>query len=86
MAALLQPMDQVVLQMIKLSYGKILLQTLIEENCSLSILEKLKNITIKDVIYWVAESWNSTSTHLLEILGEGLAQPHIFGTITYISR
>lgn len=64
--SLLQPMDQGVLQNIKLSYRKMLLQTLIEEDCSLSILEKLKKITIKDVIYWVAESWNNTSKNLLQ--------------------
>lgn len=64
--SLLQPMDQGVLQNIKLSYRKMLLRYLIEENGSLPILEKLKKHTLKDVIYWVAESWQNTSVNLLQ--------------------
>lgn len=64
---LIQPMDQHVLQHLKLSYRKKLLRQILEDKDeTLSLIEKLKMITIKDVIYWVAESWESTSEHLLQ--------------------
>ena len=53
-------MDQHVLQHLKLSYRKKLLRRI------LSLIQKLKMINIKDVIYWVAESWKYTSEHLLK--------------------
>lgn len=64
---LLQPMDQNVLQYLKLSYRKKLLRRILEdEDETLSLIEKLKMINIKDVIYWVAESWESVSEQLLK--------------------
>ena len=60
--SILQPMDQGVLQNMKLNYRKMLLQFLIErEDCS--ILEKMKNITIKDANYWLAEAWDNSNKH-----------------------
>uniref|UniRef100_A0A1B6GBH2 DDE-1 domain-containing protein n=1 Tax=Cuerna arida TaxID=1464854 RepID=A0A1B6GBH2_9HEMI len=62
--SLLQPMDQGILNHVKLSYRKKLLRFLIE-NDSDSIRENLKKITIKDVIYWLAESWQNTNESFL---------------------
>lgn len=59
--SILQPMDQGVLQAIKQNYRKMLLRSLLEDNEELTILEKLKKINVKDVIYWVAEAWENTS-------------------------
>ena len=42
-----------------------LLPYLIEENTSLSVLDILKKDTVKDVIYWVAQSQQNTSVNLL---------------------
>lgn len=62
--SLFQPMDQGILNHVKLSYRKKLLRFLIE-NDSDSIGENLKKITIKDVIYWLAESWQNTNESFL---------------------
>ncbi len=63
---LLQPMDQHVLQFLKLSYRKKLLRRILEDRDETpSLIAKLKMINIKDVIYWVAEAWESTSENLL---------------------
>lgn len=35
------------------------------ENGDVSVLENLKKITVKDEIYWAAESWENTSVNLL---------------------
>lgn len=52
-----QPTDQHVLYILKLSYKKIFLKPLIKnEDNSLYLLERLKKITVKDVIYWMTES------------------------------
>ena len=64
---LIQPMDQHVLQHVKLSYRKKLLRRILEDQDeTLSLLQKLKLVNIKDVIYWVAEAWESTSEQLLK--------------------
>ncbi|GBL79209.1 Tigger transposable element-derived protein 2 [Araneus ventricosus] len=64
--ALLQPMDQGVLQNVKCSYRKMLLRKLIESDGSFdSVLQLIKNVTIKDVIYWVSESWDSVTQNCL---------------------
>lgn len=57
--SLIQPMDQGILQSLKKKYRRLLLQNLLlategEE----SVIGFLKTVTVKDVIYWVAESWN----------------------------
>lgn len=60
--ALLQPMDQGVLQALKLNYRKKFLRTLIEDDDSpLTLLEKIKRLTVKDVVYWSAESWEGVT-------------------------
>lgn len=57
--SLIQPMDQGILQSLKKKYRRILLQNLLlategEE----SVIGFLKTVTVKDVLYWIAESWN----------------------------
>uniref|UniRef100_A0A1B6FS75 HTH CENPB-type domain-containing protein n=1 Tax=Cuerna arida TaxID=1464854 RepID=A0A1B6FS75_9HEMI len=64
--SIIQPMDQGVLQALKQNYRKKLLRSLLEENEDLTILQKLKKITIKDVIFWVAEAWENTSVGALQ--------------------
>lgn len=67
--SIIQPMDQGVLQAMKQKYRKMLLRTLLEEDedeNELTILQKLKKITIKDVIYWVAEAWDNTTKGALQ--------------------
>lgn len=64
--SILQPMDQGVLQALKQNYRKMLLRSLLEENEEMTILQKLKKITIKDVIYWVAEAWDKTQKGALQ--------------------
>jgi hypothetical protein len=49
--ALVQPMDQGVLQAMKLGYRKKFLRTLIEGDSSLTLIEKIKKVTVKDVAY-----------------------------------
>ena len=64
--SLLQLMDQGVLQNIKLAYKKQFLRFLIEEDSgSLTLLEKIKKINLKDVGYWSAESWDNVSEQTL---------------------
>lgn len=77
--AILQPMDQGILQNIKLGYKKQFLRSLIEENDGLLTLkEKIKNVNLKDVIYWSAESWESVSEQTLR-----KSWKKIWPTLTY---
>ncbi|XP_039627277.1 jerky protein homolog-like [Polypterus senegalus] len=64
--SILQPMDQGVLQALKQNYRKMLLRSLLEDNEELTILDKLKKMNIKDVIYWVAEAWENTRKESLQ--------------------
>lgn len=64
--SILQPLDQNVLQNVKAGYRKKLLTRLIEDDENSTIPEKLKKITIKDVIYWVADAWEGISPQLLQ--------------------
>ena len=65
--SLMQPMDQAVLDPLKRRYKKHLLRHIILENesSSLSITDILKNVTIKNAVYWAAQSWNETSNQSL---------------------
>lgn len=65
--SIVQPMDQGVLQAIKQNYRKMLLRILVEESDEqLTILQKLKKINVKDVIFWVAEAWANTKERALQ--------------------
>ncbi|GBO11820.1 hypothetical protein AVEN_44890-1 [Araneus ventricosus] len=58
--ALIQPMDQNVIQNIKLGYRKLLLTTILDEN-----LENTQtNVNLKDVVFSLA-NWASVSTLLI---------------------
>ncbi|XP_058827103.1 tigger transposable element-derived protein 2-like [Topomyia yanbarensis] len=54
--AVVQPMDQNIIQMIKARYRKILMQEIMGR--SGDFREHIKNINIKDAIFWVAQSWD----------------------------
>lgn len=61
---LLQPMDQNVLQSLKLKYRKKFLRNLIEDE-AIPLVDKIKQTNIKDVVYWAAESWEKVTVHML---------------------
>lgn len=57
--AIIQPMDQGVLESCKRRYKKKMTRHVLEQNevDDCTIPECLKKITLKDVVYWVAEAW-----------------------------
>ncbi|GFW57037.1 jerky protein homolog-like [Trichonephila clavipes] len=61
---LLQPMDQFVLQKLKQIYRKQFLRTLIEDD-TVSLVAKIKQTNMKDVVYWSAESWENVTDQTL---------------------
>lgn len=65
--SLIQPLDQGVLENLKRNYKRCLLRALLdglEENCSVS--DCLKKVSLKDVIYWITEAWDSVRPETLE--------------------
>ena len=65
---ILQPMDQGVLESMKRRYKKAMLQKLLlEDEEGRSVVEFVKNINIKDVVYMLAAAWDDIpSTTLLK--------------------
>ena len=61
-----QPMDQGFLENIKRTYRKELIGKLIEEEGKKSVIDLLKSIMIKDVIYLVADAWDHTTNSSLK--------------------
>ncbi|GFT00658.1 jerky protein homolog-like [Trichonephila clavipes] len=61
---LLHPMDQGVLQKLKQIYRKQFLRTLIEDD-TVSLVVKIKQTNMKDVVYWSAESWENVTDQTL---------------------
>lgn len=57
--SVLQPMDQGVLENIKRNYRRQLLEHLLELTENADLMSCLKKITIRDVIYFLSEAWNS---------------------------
>ena len=53
---MLQPLDGGILEATKCNYRKLLLQRVLA-NSSLSVLEAIKLVNIKDVSYMVGEAW-----------------------------
>ena len=63
---LLQPMYQQVLQNMKCVYKKLLLRSLIEnEDPTQTILQVLNKVTIRGIIYWIAEGWENVKQQLI---------------------
>ena len=57
--ALIQPMDQGVLEALKRRYRRLMLQKLLlQDQAGQSVIEGLKNINIKDVVYMSAAAWD----------------------------
>ncbi|GBL97550.1 hypothetical protein AVEN_163000-1 [Araneus ventricosus] len=62
---LIKPMDQNVIQNIKLGYRKLLLTKILNDPVNNENLEKtLKNVNLKDVVLRLANCWASVSTLL----------------------
>lgn len=61
--AILQPMDQGVLENLKRNYRRSLLQELLQPiNENNSLVSCLKKINLKDVAYWTTNAWNSVKS------------------------
>lgn len=60
---LLQPMDQNIIQTVKVHYKKSLLYSVISKEKS--IIQSLKETNVKDVVYNLARGWESVSTKVL---------------------
>lgn len=59
----LQPLDQGILQAIKLSYQSQLVDSILTaQSRKVAMVDHLKAITIKNVIYWVSEAWDKTES------------------------
>lgn len=58
---LLQPMDQGVLESMKKVYRRQLLRTLLEKEGEESVIQLLKSINVKHVIYMVASAWEKVT-------------------------
>ena len=65
MTVLVQPMEQGVLQNIKKVYKRHMLNELLEDDGKHGVIEILKSINIKKVIYMIAESWNQVAESTL---------------------
>ncbi|GBL96827.1 hypothetical protein AVEN_118950-1, partial [Araneus ventricosus] len=64
--ALIQLMDQNVIQNIKLGYRKLLLTTILNDPLHNENLEKTQtNVNLKDVVFSLANFWASVSTLLI---------------------
>ncbi|GBL74801.1 hypothetical protein AVEN_243655-1 [Araneus ventricosus] len=64
--ALIQFMDQNVIQNIKLGYRKLLLTTILNDPLQNENLEKTQtNVNLKDVVFSLANCWTSVSTLLI---------------------
>ncbi|XP_008554234.1 jerky protein homolog-like [Microplitis demolitor] len=60
--SLIQPMDQGCLQSLKMNYRVHLMSFLLSKlDDGLSVIEALKQITMKEVIFWVSDAWNAVS-------------------------
>lgn len=70
---ILQPMDQHVIQAIKVFYRKTLLKTVIESD--VDIPQALKNLNLKDVVFSLDESWQRVSSELIKKSWNNLLGP-----------
>ncbi|GBO23939.1 hypothetical protein AVEN_39580-1 [Araneus ventricosus] len=66
MTPLIKPMDQNVIQNIKLGYRKLLLTNILNDPVNNDNLERiLQNVNLKDVVFRLANCWASVSTLLI---------------------
>ena len=65
--SVLQPMDQGILEALKRQYKKQLLRHLIiqDHSSTLSVPDVLKQLTIKDAVYWCAQAWEEITAQSL---------------------
>ncbi|GBM43300.1 hypothetical protein AVEN_220828-1 [Araneus ventricosus] len=64
--ALIQPMDQNVIQNIKLLYRKLLLTNILHDSVhNENLVKTLKNVNLKDVMFNLANCWALVSTLLI---------------------
>ncbi|GBL98374.1 hypothetical protein AVEN_187714-1 [Araneus ventricosus] len=64
--ALIQPMDQNVIQNIKLGYRKLLLANILNDPMhNENLVKTLKNVNLKDVVFHLANCWAPVSTLLI---------------------
>lgn len=73
--AILQPMDQNVIQAIKIHYRKTLLLQVVSAGDDISAT--LKNLNLKDVIYALEEAWQSVSSNLISKSWKNLWPNHL---------
>ena len=65
--SLIQPLDQGVLENLKRHYRQRLLKHLLEDlKNDLTVVESLKKINLKDIIYWLGESWSDVKESTLK--------------------
>lgn len=64
--SLIQPMDQGVINDLKLKYRKKMLTHVLDDESSESLAERIKKINIKDVIYWLAQSWENVKPETIK--------------------
>lgn len=64
--SILQPMDQGIIQNIKLKYSSLLLKSILQgQESDCSVIESMKAITIRNAIYWLSEAWDHVSVHTI---------------------
>lgn len=61
-----QPMDQAVINAIKIRYKRRLMLYLVMENTDLQLEERLKSVSLQRSIEWLADSWNEISCFTIE--------------------
>ena len=67
MTARLQPMDDGILNAIKIRYRKNLLRNILSiENDDATIVDLLKLLSLKDVVFMLAESWKEVNSESLK--------------------
>ncbi|KAL4103997.1 hypothetical protein QTP88_019310 [Uroleucon formosanum] len=72
--AMIQPIDQNVIQNIKLYYRKTLLMNILaDEENRVDLVAALKKINLKDVVFNLANCWLSVSSHLIKMSWKNLS-------------
>ncbi|KMR04660.1 jerky-like protein [Lasius niger] len=64
--ALIQPMDQGIIESLKRRYrAKLLSSFLNEQKGNIDAITHLKSLTIKDAVYWLIDAWNEVTTNTI---------------------